>query len=224
MVATLPEGLFRSIVAGWDVMFVLTDPVDYELDTARSIGARARAAGNDPASVVYDALLERDGQQLLYLPLFNFAHGNFDDLHEMITAPFSLFGLSDAGAHCGAICDASMPTSSIALWSRDRKDGDTIPIEAIVHQQTQRTAAHVGWLDRGVLAPGYIGDANLIELSALACRIPHLVHDLPAGGRRLMQEADGYRATVKAGIVTFEDGTHTGELPGRLLRGAQMFP
>ena len=224
MVATLPEGLFRSIVAGWDVMFALTDPVDYELDAARSIGARARAAGNDPASVVYDALLERDGQQLLYLPLFNFAHGNFDDLHEMITTPFSLFGLSDAGAHCGAICDASMPTSSIALWSRDRKDGDTIPIEAIVHQQTQRTAAHVGWLDRGVLAPGYIGDANLIDLSALACRIPHLVHDLPAGGRRLVQEADGYRATVKAGIVTFEDGTHTGELPGRLLRGAQMFP
>ena len=221
MVATLPEGLFRSIVAGWDVMFALTDPVDYEMDTSRSIGAQARASGADPASVVYDALLERDGGQLLYMPLFNFAHGNFDDLHEMITTPFSLFGLSDAGAHCGAICDASMPTSSIALWSRDRKGGATIPVEAIVHQQTQRTAAHVGWLDRGVLAPGYVGDANVIDLDALECRIPHLVHDLPAGGRRLMQEARGYCATVKAGTVTFEDGVHTGELPGRLLRGAQ---
>ena len=222
MVTELPEGLFRSIVAGWDVMFALTDPVDYEIDAARSIGAQARASGADPASVVYDALLERDGRQLLYLPLFNFAHGNFDDLYEMITTPFSLFGLSDAGAHCGAICDASMPTSSIALWSRDRKGGDTIPVEAIVHQQTQRTAAHVGWLDRGVLAPGYVGDANVIDLDALECRIPHLVHDLPAGGRRLMQEARGYRATVKAGTVTFEDGVHTGELPGRLLRGAQL--
>ena len=221
MVANLPEGLFRSIVAGWDVMFTLTDPVDYELDSSRSIGAQARAAGNDPASVVYDALLERDGRQLLYMPLFNFAHGNFDDLYEMITTPFSLFGLSDAGAHCGAICDASMPTSSIALWSRDRTGGATIPVEAIVHQQTQRTAAHVGWLDRGVLAPGYVGDANVIDLNALECRIPHLVHDLPAGGRRLMQEARGYRATVKAGTVTFEDGVHTGELPGRLLRGAR---
>ncbi len=221
MVANLPEGLFRSIVAGWDVMFTLTDPVDYELDRGRSIGAQARGAGNDPASVVYDALLERDGRQLLYMPLFNFAHGNFDDLYEMITTPFSLFGLSDAGAHCGAICDASMPTSSIALWSRDRTGGATIPVEAIVHQQTQRTAAHVGWLDRGVLAPGYVGDANVIDLNALDCRIPHLVHDLPAGGRRLMQEARGYRATVKAGTVTFEDGVHTGELPGRLLRGAR---
>ena len=221
MVANLPEGLFRSIVAGWDVMITLTDPVDYEMDSSRSIGAQARATGADPASVVYDALLEREGQQLLYMPLFNFAHGNFDDLYEMITTPFSLFGLSDAGAHCGAICDASMPTSSIALWSRDRKGGATIPVEAIVHQQTQRTAAHVGWLDRGVLAPGYVGDANVIDLDALECRIPHLVHDLPAGGRRLMQEASGYRATVKAGAVTFEDGVHTGELPGRLLRGAR---
>ena len=224
MVANLPEGLFRSIVSGWDVMFALTDPVDYEMDASRSIGAQARATGADPASVVYDALLEREGRQLLYMPLFNFAHGNFDDLYEMITTPFSLFGLSDAGAHCGAICDASMPTSSIALWSRDRKGGETIPIEAIVHEQTQRTAAHVGWLDRGVLAPGYVGDANVIDFDALECRIPHLVHDLPAGGRRLMQEARGYRSTVKAGTVTFEDGVHTGELPGRLLRGAQPKP
>ncbi|MBK5286967.1 MAG: amidohydrolase family protein [Acidimicrobiia bacterium] len=221
MVATLPDGMFRSIVSGWDVMFALTDPVDYELDAADSIGAHARAAGSDPASVVYDMLLECDGHQLIYLPLFNFAHGNYDDLHEMITTPFSLFGLSDAGAHCGAICDASMPTSSIVLWSRDRRGGDTVPLEAIVHQQTQRTAAHVGWLDRGVLQPGYVGDVNVLDLDALECRIPHLVHDLPAGGRRLMQEASGYRYTIKSGTVTFEDGHHTGVVPGRLLRGAQ---
>jgi N-acyl-D-aspartate/D-glutamate deacylase len=224
MVAGLSDGLFRQITSGWDVMFPLTDPVDYELDATRSIGARARATGADPARLVYDALLEHDGRQLLYLPLFNFAHGNFDDIHEMITTPFALFGLSDAGAHCGAICDASMPTSSIVLWARDRTGGDTIPLEHVVHLQTQRTAAHVGWLDRGVLAPGYLGDVNVIDLEALNCRAPVIVHDLPAGGRRLMQTADGYRYTVKSGSVTFADGLHTGELPGRLVRGARPAP
>ncbi len=221
LVAPLPDGLFRSIVSGWDTMFVLGDPVDYELDAGDSIGAQGRAAGTDPASLVYDALLERAGTQLLYLPLFNFAHGNFDDLHEMITTEFSLFGLSDAGAHCGAICDGSMPTSSIVVWARDRRGGEKVPLEAIVHQQTQRTAAHVGWLDRGVLAPGYLGDANVIDLDALACHAPAVIHDLPAGGRRLMQTATGYTATVKSGVVTFEAGVHTGELPGSLVRGAR---
>jgi len=217
----LSDGLFRQIVAGWDVMFPLTDPVDYELDASRSIGARARAAGADPAGVVYDALLERDGRQLLYLTLFNFAHGHFDDIHEMITTPFALFGLSDAGAHCGAICDASMPTSSIALWARDRSGGDTVPLEQIVHMQTQRTAAHVGWLDRGVLAPGYVGDVNVIDLDVLNCRAPVIVYDLPAGGRRLMQTATGYRHTFKGGVETFVDGEHTGAMPGALVRGAR---
>ncbi len=224
LVAGLPDGLFRQIVSGWDVYFALDDPVDYALHAEDSIGARARAAGADPAAVVYDMLLERDGNQLLYLPLFNFAHGDFRDLHEMITTDFALFGLSDAGAHCGAICDASMPTSAITLWSRDRTDESRVPLEAIVHHQTQRTAAHVGWHDRGVVAPGFVGDLNVIDLDGLACRIPHLVHDLPAGGRRLMQEARGYEYTVKHGTVTFEGGRHTGALPGGLLRGARPGP
>lgn len=224
MRAGLPDGLFKQISSGWDTMFPLTDPVDYELDADWSFGARARAAGADPAAMVYDALLEDGGRRLLYLPLFNFAHGNFDDIHEMIATPFSLFGLSDAGAHCGAICDASMTTSTLVLWGRDRKRGERIPIEWLVHGHTQRTAAHVGWMDRGVVAPGYVADLNVIDFDALACRTPRLVHDLPAGGRRLMQEATGYRYTVKAGAVTFEDGEHTGALPGTLLRGAQGAP
>ena len=224
MIAGLPDGLFKQISGGFDVMFQLTDPVDYELDADWSFGARARAAGADAAEMVYDALLERDGKQLVYLPLFNFAHGSFDDIYEMISAPFSLFGLSDAGAHCGAICDASMTTSSIVVWARDRKRGDRLPIEQVVHQQTQRTAQHVGWLDRGVVAPGYLADLNTIDFDGLGCRPPHLVRDLPAGGRRLMQEAVGYRMTVKAGTVTFEDGESTGELPGRLVRGTRPAP
>ena len=222
--AALPDGLLRTLSSQWDAMFRLTDPVDYELDADWSLGAEAARAGLDAAGVVYDALLEDDGQRLLYVPLFNFAHGNFDDIHEMISTPFAMFGLSDAGAHCGAICDASFTTSSLVVWGRDRKRGPRIPVEWLVHAQTQRTAAHVGWLDRGGLAPGYVADVNLIDFDALACPPPHVTRDLPAGGRRLMQEARGYRATVKSGAITFEDGTSTGELPGQVLRGARSAP
>jgi N-acyl-D-aspartate/D-glutamate deacylase len=221
LVAGLEPGIVRQIVAGFDVLFRLTDPVDYELDADWCVAAEARRQGREPVDLVYDLLLERDGTQLLYLPLFNFAHRSFDDIHEMITSPNTLFGLSDAGAHCGAICDASMTTSSLAVWSRDRRRGDLIPVEQIVHGHTQRNARHMGWLDRGVVAPGYVADLNVIDLDALACHPPSIVHDLPAGGRRLMQTAAGYRATVKSGAVTFVDGEHTGELPGGLLRGAR---
>ncbi len=222
--AGLEPGIFQQIMTGFDVIFRLDDPVDYELNTERSIAAQARAEGAEPISLVYDLLLERGGEQLLYLPLFNFAHGDFGDIHDMITSPNVLFGLSDAGAHCGAICDASMTTSSLTVWSRDRRDGELLPVESIVHGHTQRNARHVGWLDRGVVAPGYVGDLNVIDLDALGCHPPTIVHDLPAGGRRLMQTAVGYRATVKSGVVTFEDGEHTGELPGELLRGTRALP
>ncbi len=222
--AGLEPGIFQQIMCGFDITFEMADPVDYELHTDRSIGAQARAVGAEPISMVYDLLLERGGEQLLYLPLFNFAHGDFGDLHEMITAPHVLFGLSDAGAHCGAICDASMTTSSLVVWSRDRRDGAPVPVEQIVHGHTQRNARHVGWFDRGVIAPGFVADLNVIELDALACHPPTIVHDLPAGGRRLMQTAEGYRHTIKSGAVTFSDGEHTGELPGQLLRGTRPHP
>jgi N-acyl-D-aspartate/D-glutamate deacylase len=223
LAAGAPDGIFRQILTQFDTMFRLGDPVNYELDAGRSIAAEAQAQGAEPIDVLYDALLEDEGRQLLYLPLFNFAHRNFDDIHDMITSPNHVFGLSDAGAHCGTICDASMTTSSLTVWSRDRAHGAKIPLEHIVHGHTQRTARHVGWLDRGVLAPGYVADLNVIDLDALECRRPHVVTDLPAGGRRLMQEAVGYRQTIKGGLVTFEDGEHTGALPGGLLRGAQAF-
>lgn len=224
MAATLSPGLFQQIMCGFDVLFRLADPVDYDLHADRSVAAEARRAGVEPIDMVYDLLLERGGEQLLYLPLFNFAHGNFDDIHAMITSPNVLFGLSDAGAHCGAICDASMTTSSLTVWSRDRAGVDGVPVEAIVHGHTQRNARHVGWLDRGVVAPGYVADLNVIDLERLACHPPTIVHDLPAGGRRLMQTAAGYRFTIKSGAVTFQDGEHTGELPGALLRGGRRPP
>ena len=201
-------------------MFRLTDPVDYELDADWSLGAEAARTGADPAGVVYDALLEDDGRRLLYLPLFNFAHGNFDDIHEMITDP--LRAVRPVRRRRALRRDlrraASRPRRS-SCGVATASVGPRLPIEQLVHAQTQRTAAHVGWLDRGVLAPGYLADLNVIDLDALACPPPHVVRDLPAGGRRLMQDARGYRATVKSGVVTFEDGAPTGELPGALLRG-----
>ena len=142
----------------------------------------------------------------------------------MIAAPNTLFGLSDAGAHCGAICDASVTTSSLTVWARDRNGPDRMPVEQVVYGHTLRNARHVGWADRGVVAPGYLADLNVIDLEALACHPPTIVHDLPAGGRRLMQTASGYRATVKSGAVTFVDGEHTGEVPGGLVRGTRPSP
>ena len=215
-VAGLPEGILRRIVCATEVMFELADPVDYQLDAAGSVGALAHARGEDAAGAVYDALLRHDGRQLLYLPLLNFAHGDLGDVHEMLTSPHTLFGLSDAGAHCGAICDASMTTSYLTVWARDRSGPAGLPLETVVAQITRRTAEHIGWLDRGLVAPGHLADLNVIDLDALGCRPPRIVHDLPAGGRRLVQDATGYRWTIKTGVPTFADGVHTGELPGAL--------
>ncbi|MBK9179754.1 MAG: amidohydrolase family protein [Acidimicrobiales bacterium] len=226
----LPDGLFRQICGSFDLFFVLDDPVDYRLDPARSVGADAARLGLPAAGLTYDTLLRRGGRQLLYLPLFNFAHRSLDDVGEMLASPHALFGLSDAGAHCGAICDASFTTSSLVLWGRNRDPGPgpgsgrTFPIEWLVHGHTQRNARHLGWYDRGVVAPGHLADLNLIELGSLACHPPEIVHDLPAGGRRLIQRAEGYRSTIKAGVVTFVDGQPTGDAPGRLLRGPQPAP
>ena len=208
----------------FDEMYVLDDPVDYNLDSSRSLAAVAARAGIDPAEYAYDVQLQRGGDQLIYTPLFNFAHGNLDAVREMITSPVAMFGLSDAGAHCGQICDGSMTTTYLSLWARDRRDQDGLPVESVVHQISQRPAAHFGWLDRGLVAPGYLADLNVIDLEQLGCGPPEIATDLPAGGRRLLQSATGYRWTLKRGEVTFEDGLHTGELPGTLLRGGQRHP
>jgi N-acyl-D-aspartate/D-glutamate deacylase len=139
----------------------------------------------------------------------------------MLLTPNALMGLSDAGAHCGAISDGSMTTTALALWCRDRAEGTTLPLELMVHHMTQRTAQHVGWFDRGVIAPGYIADMNVIDMATLAAHPPSIIHDLPAGGRRLMQTATGYRHTFKRGVESFADGQHTGALVGSLVRGPQ---
>jgi N-acyl-D-aspartate/D-glutamate deacylase len=216
-------GMIGQITHGFELLFPLDDPVDYEPPPAASVAGIAADTGRPPVEVAYDLLLHDGGQQLLYLPLFNFVHGNLDDVREMLLSDAVVLGLSDAGAHCGVICDGSMPTTALALWTHRRR-GEGLPVELMVHHLTQRTARHVGWLDRGVLAPGHLADVNVIELDALGARPPRIVHDLPAGGRRLMQHATGYRHTFKRGVETFAGGEDTGELPGGLVRGAQPPP
>jgi N-acyl-D-aspartate/D-glutamate deacylase len=210
-----------SFFGRFDDMYVLDDPPNYDLDRSQSLGATARRLGRDPREYAYDVQLQRNGKQLIYAPLFNFVGGNLDVVHEMISSPVTMFGLSDAGAHCGQICDGSMTTSYLTLWARDREGMDGLPLESVVHQISQRPAAHFGWLDRGVVAPGFLADLNVIDLEHLECSSPEIAADLPAGGRRLLQSARGYKWTIKRGTVTFDEGTPTGELPGTLIRGAQ---
>jgi N-acyl-D-aspartate/D-glutamate deacylase len=205
-------------------MFRMTDPVDYEPAANASLRAEAARAGADPAAHAYDVLLEEDCGRLIYFPAINYISGDLSAVHAMLSVDYALFGLSDGGAHCGSICDASFPTSAIAMWPRGSKSGRAFTFEEMVHGYTQRSARHVGWLDRGVVATGYLADLNLIARDELGLPPPEIVHDLPAGGMRLVQNARGYRATIKNGVVTVRNGQLTGVLPASLIRGSQPRP
>jgi N-acyl-D-aspartate/D-glutamate deacylase len=212
------SAIARSLMQRWDQIFPLGDPPDYEPPAESSIAAAAERSGRDPQDVALDWLLERDGKSLLFAPLAGYVDHNHDALLEMMVHPRTVLGLSDGGAHCGLICDVSMPTSLLTHWVRDRHRGERLPLEAAGHLQTGRTAAAYGFTDRGVIAPGKRADLNLIDLDGLRLHAPEMIFDLPAGGRRLVQRVDGYRTTVVAGQVTFEDGEATGARPGRLVR------
>ena len=166
-------------------------------------------------------MLERDGQGYLFAPLGNYAFYNHDHLREMLLDETTVLGLSDGGAHCGLIADASMPTFMLTHWVRDRDRGDRIPLEKMVKIQTHDTAALYGLEDRGVIAPGMKADLNLIDLEALHLHPPTMVYDLPKSGRRIIQKVDGYLKTIVNGEVTYEDGVATGALPGKVIRGPQ---
>lgn len=216
------RGLFEAYVTTtFSKMFPLVDPsADYEPRPEQSIAARAKATGEDPKALAYDAMLEADGTRFLYFPLFNFSNGNLDLLHELHAHPRTHFGLSDGGAHCGAICDGGVPTFMLTHWARDRR-GARLPLEAVIHRQTQATATLYGLRDRGVLAPGLRADVNVIDLDHLALTPPVIATDLPAGGRRLVQDAIGYDLTMVAGVITMRAGSPTGAMPGKLIRGPQ---
>jgi N-acyl-D-aspartate/D-glutamate deacylase len=207
-----------------DKMFRLGNPPEYEPDPSQSFAAEAQRHGVPVAELLYDAVLEDDGHALLFFPSANYTQWDLEPSRTMIASDRSLLGLSDGGAHVGLICDASFPTYNITHWSRDRKRGEKFPLEYIIKGQTSQTARHVGWYDRGVIAPGYKADVNVIDYDTLKLSAPTMAHDLPAGGKRLLQRAEGYRCTIQTGQVTFEDGAPTEALPGRLVRGAKLKP
>ncbi len=200
-------------------LYVLGDPPDYEPTPERSVAGLAKAEGVAPLEAAYDAFCAEDGRALLLAPLFNYVDGNHDAIREQLTHPRAVTGLSDGGAHCGLICDASLPTTMISHWARDRHRGEKLPLESVVRKQTRDTAELYGLRDRGTVEPGKRADLNVIDFDALNLRTPELVHDLPAGGRRLLQRAEGYTATVVAGQQTRSHGEDTGARPGRLVRG-----
>ena len=204
----------------WDRIFPLGDPPDYEPSPDRSIGAEARRLGVEPAALAYDRLLENDGRTILYRPLSNYAHGTLETVREMMAHPNTLIGLGDGGAHVSILCDASAMTYGLTHWTRDRATG-RFPVEWMVRRLTRDNALALGLRDRGVIAPCMKADINVIDHGRLTLHAPHVVYDLPAGGRRLMQPADGYVATILSGEIVARDGVASGRLPGRLVRGAQ---
>jgi N-acyl-D-amino-acid deacylase len=204
-----------------DRTFLLGSPPDYEPGPDRSLAAVAARSGRTATEVAYDAMLELDGDGLLYVPILNYADGSLEPSREMLLHPRSAAGLGDGGAHCGVICDASMPTFMLTHWARDRSRGERLPLEWVVKKQTHDTARLYGLGDRGTIEVGMVGDLNVIDYDRLQLGTPRVVDDLPAGGNRIVQDATGYVATIKSGTVTFADGVDTGARPGRLLRGAR---
>ena len=217
------DKLGGSLIGRFDLLFEMLDEPDYEPKLTDSIGARAARAGVSPEELALDVMLAGDGKGLLYLPFLNYVDGSLDGCHEMLVHPHTVPGLGDGGAHVGTICDGSFPTTLLQYWGRDR-DHDRIPLPFLVQRHCRDTARTVGLLDRGVLAPGYRADLNVVDFDRLRLRKPEIVHDLPAGGRRLLQRADGWRHTIVAGQETYHDGQATEALPGRLVRGAKAAP
>jgi N-acyl-D-aspartate/D-glutamate deacylase len=202
-------------------VFPLGERPDYEPDRAQSVTGLAEAAGVTPLEMMYDLLIRDGGTELFYQPLGAYFTYNFDFFRKNMQHPNVLFGLSDGGAHCGVIADAGMPTFIITHWARDRAKGAQFPLEFLVRKLSSDTARAYGLHDRGELRPGLLADVNVIDFERLRLFRPEAIHDLPAGGKRLVQRVEGYRYTIKSGEVTFDDGAHTGALPGGLVRGGR---
>ena len=214
-------GLIMVVCGGWTMQYQMDPDFDYEPQAEASIAARAAAAGKDPAEYAYDLLCSDGGKDFIYLPILNYAEGNLDFLEALQASDDCVNSLSDGGAHCGTICDTASPTFMLQHWVRDRKRGGRISLERAVQRQCRDTARLYGLDDRGVIAPGYLADLNVIDFERIKLGKPWLAFDLPAGGKRLLQKAEGYDCTIKGGVVTFRDGKWTGATPGGLIRGPQ---
>lgn len=200
-------------------IYELGDPPDYEPQASDSIAARARSAGVAPARLAYELMLRDEGRLVFLRPLHHYAHHDLEVCRQLLVHPLTHLGLGDGGAHCGYICDASLPTYMLTHWTRDRTRGPRLPIPVVVKALSADGARLMGLADRGRIARGLKADLNVIDHARLRLHTPRIVHDLPGGGRRLLQDASGYAATLVSGEVTQRDGRPTEALPGRLLRG-----
>jgi N-acyl-D-aspartate/D-glutamate deacylase len=219
-----PKSEFVTLVRRFETMYEMGQEPDYEPLPENSLAARAARQGITPDELAYDLMLGRDGTAMLYLAQVNYASGNLNSTYEMLQHPDTVFGLGDGGAHCATICDASYSTFALKHWGRDRSRGPRLPLQSLVKRMTKDTAETVGLLDRGVVAPGYRADLNVIDLDGLDLYAPELIYDLPSGGKRLHQRAKGYAATIVGGTAVARDDQPTGALPGRLVRGGQAAP
>ena len=211
-------------VSSWDRLYPLGTPPNYEPSDEQSVAAIAAREGKTPEDVAYDYLLERDGKAMLYRPVSNYSEGSLDAVGEMLRHPNTLVSLGDGGAHVGMLCDASAFSYMLIHWVRDRAVGERMSLPWAVRRMTRDNALALGLEDRGLLRPGYKADLNVIDYDKLTLHCPEPVYDLPAGGRRLIQRAEGYVATLVSGAPVYRDGEATGALPGRLLRGPQPGP
>ncbi len=204
----------------WEKIFPLGDRPDYEPPPEMSVAAHAARAGVSAPEMAYDMLLERDGKNILYRPIINYADGDLGAVQEMMQDPNTIMGLGDGGAHVSIICDASAPTTMITHWTRDRTRGEKLPLEWVIKRLSRDNALALGLTDRGLVAPGSKADLNVIDYDRLRALAPEVLYDFPAGGRRLVQRTEGYDATIVSGVVVHRNGEATGALPGRLIRGA----
>jgi N-acyl-D-amino-acid deacylase len=220
-----PHPFFKYVVGEHEALYVLGDPPNYNPAVEDSIGARARAAGVQPLELIYDALLQRDGHEILYRPMGNSEGERFESSgRNLLDNDRTVLGLGDGGAHYSMICDAAYTTYFLTYWVRDAPPDRKVSVPEAIRMLTREPAETVGLLDRGLIHPGFKADLNVIDIDRLHLHAPTASYDLPAGGRRLSQRADGYRTTVVSGSVTYRDGVATGALPGRLVRGARVEP
>ena len=203
-----------------DRQYIMDEQLSYEPTEEETIAAIAKATGKHPREVIMDTLAKGDP----ILILFGNYNGDLEGQREVIEHPQSVFGLSDGGAHCGVLVDAGVPTYMLSYFTRDRERGPKLSLEFVVHKLTQDSARVYGLDDRGVIAPGYKADLNVIDYETLHLEKPEMVYDLPANGKRLVQKAKGYRMTINSGEITYENGVHTGALPGKLIRGGKAQP
>jgi N-acyl-D-aspartate/D-glutamate deacylase len=216
-----PANVLGRLIRDFSRMFALGDPPDYEPSLEDSVAAMANRQGCTPESLAYELMLERGGRGILYYTAANYVQGSLESCLAMMRHAGSIVALGDGGAHCGTICDGSYPTYLLTHWARDRTQGDRLSLPTIIRAMTKETSEAVGLLDRGIVALGYKADLNILAPEKMRLHAPEIAYDLPGGGRRLLQRADGYLATIVNGEIVYQNGEATGALPGRLVRGPQ---